>query len=290
MKNYLPLIATQILNIDLYSLFRIKGKEINAHGNQTYYLGYDGLHSTKDEINIDTELLNKILTGKAEIIYLKDKKKISDDCTICDITISAVANRFKLGNLNLLEWRFVYYLIAKNSSKKEVQIIDFKEFEFIYHYFCNILTKEKILLESLVKKGILLDYKKIENNQIEIILSDNLLNNIKTTNYTYKIKDISNFKCTASYLFYDYLIYQLKKENFKIIKIDLNEFKKICSINDDSYSIYTNLKNKVIVPILKDINNYIDKHKYGLRIFFDTIKQNRKVEKLKFTVIRKEEQ
>ena len=91
-------------------------------------------------------------------------------------------------------------------------------------------------------------------------------------------------------MFYDYLIYQLKKENFKIIKIDLNEFKKICSINDDSYSIYTNLKNKVIVPILKDINNYIDKHKYGLRIFFDTIKQNRKVEKLKFTVIRKEEQ
>ena len=69
MKNYMPLIATQILNIELYSLFRIKCKELHAHGNQTYYLGYDGLHSTKDEINIDSELLNKILTGKAEIIY-----------------------------------------------------------------------------------------------------------------------------------------------------------------------------------------------------------------------------
>ena len=71
MKNYMPLIATQILNIELYTLFRVKGKELHAHGNQTYYLGYDGLHSTKDEINIDSELLNKILTGKAEIIYLK---------------------------------------------------------------------------------------------------------------------------------------------------------------------------------------------------------------------------
>lgn len=70
MKNYMPLIATQILNIDLYTLFRVKSKEINAHGNQTYYLGYDGVHSTKDEINVDTELLNKILTGKAEIIYI----------------------------------------------------------------------------------------------------------------------------------------------------------------------------------------------------------------------------
>lgn len=244
MKNYIPLIATQILNIELYSLFRIKCKELHAHGNQTYYLGYDGLHSTKDEINIDSELLNKILTGKAEIIYLKDKKKISDDCTICDITISAVANRFKLGDLNLLEWRFVYYLIAKNNSKKEVQIIDFKEFEFIYHYFCNTLTKEKILLESLVNKGILVDYKKVGNQQIEVKLSNTLLNNIKTTNCTYKIKNISNFKYVASYLFYDYLIYQLKKENFKVIEMDLNEFKKICSINGGSYLIYTNLKKE----------------------------------------------
>lgn len=290
MKNYMPLIATQILNIELYSLFRIKCKELHAHGNQTYYLGYDGLHSTKDEINIDSELLNKILTGKAEIIYLKDKKKISDDCTICDIAINAVSSRFKLGDLNLLEWRFLYYLIAKNNNKKETQIIDFKEFKFIYHYFCNTLTKEKILLESLVNKGILVDYKKVGNQQIEVNLSNNLLNNIKTTNYTYKIKNISNFKCVASYLFYDYLIYQLKKENFKVIEIDLNEFKKICSINGGSYSIYTNLKKRIINPILNDINNYVDKHKYGLRIFFDAIKQNRKVEKLKFTIIRKEEE
>lgn len=290
MKNYMPLIATQILNIELYTLFRVKGKELHAHGNQTYYLGYDGLHSTKDEINIDSELLNKILTGKAEIIYLKDKKKISDDCTICDIAINAVSSRFKLGDLNLLEWRFLYYLIAKNNNKKETQIIDFKEFKFIYHYFCNTLTKEKILLESLVNKGILVDYKKVGNQQIEVNLSNILLNNIKTTNYTYKIKNISNFKCVASYLFYDYLIYQLKKENFKVIEIDLNEFKKICSINGGSYSIYTNLKKRIINPILNDINNYVDKHKYGLRIFFDAIKQNRKVEKLKFTVIRKEEE
>ena len=83
---------------------------------------------------------------------------------------------------------------------------------------------------------------------------------------------------------------QLKKENFKIIEVDLNQFKRICSINRKSYSTYTCLKNKVIIPVLGDINNYIDKHKYGLRVFFDSIKENRKVEKLKFTIIRKEEQ
>ena len=117
-----------------------------------------------------------------------------------------------------------------------------------------------------------------------------MLDSIRRTNYKYKIKNISDFKCKARFLFYDYLICQLKKENFKIIEVDLNQFKKICSINRKSYSTYTCLKNKVIIPVLGDINNYIDKHKYGLRVFFDSIKENRKVEKLKFTIIRKEEQ
>ena len=112
MKNYIPLIATQILNIELYSSFRIKCKEIKTHGNQTYYLGYDGLHSTKDEINVDTELFNKILTGKAEIIYIKNKNKIPENKNIRNLEINAIADRFKLGNLNLIEWRFIYYLIS----------------------------------------------------------------------------------------------------------------------------------------------------------------------------------
>ena len=112
----MPLIATQILNIELYTLFRVKGKEIKTHGNQTYYLGYDGLHSTKDEVNTDPELLNKILTGKAEIIYLKDKNKLPDNPKICDIEIDAIADRFKIGDLNLMEWKFIYYLIAKNND------------------------------------------------------------------------------------------------------------------------------------------------------------------------------
>lgn len=75
MKNYIPLIVTQILNIKLYTLFRVKSKDINNHGNQTYYFSYDGLHNNNDEINVDLELQNKILTGKAEIIYPKNQKK-----------------------------------------------------------------------------------------------------------------------------------------------------------------------------------------------------------------------
>lgn len=273
MKNYMPLIATQILNIKLYTLFRVKGKDINNHGNQTYYLGYDGLHSTKDEINIDSELLNKILTGKAEIIYIKNKNKIPDNMNIRNLEINAIADRFKLGNLNLIEWRFIYYLISKNTNKNKTQIVSFREFEYIYKYTTNTITNEKIMLESLLKKGLLLNYKKIENREIEITFSDILLSSIRKSNYKYEINNIAEFKHTASYLLYDYFICQLKKDNFKVVELKINELKRICSINTETYPRCIDLKNIIILPSIIDINNFINKNNHGVRVFCDNIKK-----------------
>lgn len=290
MKNYMPLIATQILNIKLYTLFRVKGKELHAHGNQTYYLGYDGLHSTKDEINIDSELLNKILTGKAEIIYIKNKNKIPDNMNIRNLEINAIADRFKLGNLNLIEWRFIYYLISKNTNKNKTQIVSFREFEYIYKYTTNTITNEKIMLESLLKKGLLLNYKKIENREIEITFSDILLSSIRKSNYKYEINNIAEFKHTASYLLYDYFICQLKKDNFKVVELKINELKRICSINTETYPRCINLKNIIILPSIIDINNFINKNNHGVRVFYDNIKKNRTIVGFKFTIIRKEKQ
>ena len=283
MKNYMPLIATQILNIKLYTLFRVKGKELHAHGNQTYYLGYDGLHSTKDEINIDSELLNKILTGKAEIIYIKNKNKIPDNMNIRNLEINAIADRFKLGNLNLIEWRFIYYLISKNTNKNKTQIVSFREFEYIYKYTTNTITNEKIMLESLLKKGLLLNYKKIENREIEITFSDILLSSIRKSNYKYEINNIAEFKHTASYLLYDYFICQLKKDNFKVVELKINELKRICSINTETYPRCIDLKNIIILPS-------INKNNHGVRVFCDNIKKNRTIVGFKFTIIRKEKQ
>ena len=273
MKNYMPLIATQILNIDLYTLFRVKSKEINAHGNQTYYLGYDGVHSTKDEINVDTELLNKILTGKAEIIYIKNKNKIPENKNIRNLEINAIADRFKLGNLNLIEWRFIYYLIGKNTNKNKTQTVSFKEFEYIYKYKTNTITNEKIMLESLLKKGLLLNYKKIENREIEITFSDILLSSIRKSNYKYEINNIAEFKHTASYLLYDYFICQLKKDNFRVVELKINELKRICSINTETYPRCIDLKNIIILPSIIDINNFINKNNHGVRVFCDNIKK-----------------
>lgn len=290
MKNYMPLIATQILNTELYTLFRVKGKDINNHGNQTYYLGYDGLHSTKDEVNIDTELLNKILTGKAEIIYIKNKNKIPDNMNIRNLEINAIADRFKLGNLNLIEWRFIYYLISKNTNKNKTQIVSFREFEYIYKYTTNTITNEKIMLESLLKKGLLLNYKKIENREIEITFSDILLSSIRKSNYKYEINNIAEFKHTASYLLYDYFICQLKKDNFKVVELKINELKRICSINTETYPRCIDLKNIIILPSIIDINNFINKNNHGVRVFCDNIKKNRTIVGFKFTIIRKEKQ
>ena len=288
MKNYIPLIVTQILNIKLYTLFRVKGKDINNHGNQTYYFSYDGLHNNNDEINVDLELQNKILTGKAEIIYPKNQKKIPQNINTNDFEINAIVNRFKLGDLTLAEWKFVYYLITKNNSKNEKQIIDFEEFECLYHYQGNTVTKEKQILNSLLEKQILIDYKNKENRKTEITFSNKLLDNIRKTGYKYKLKSIIDFKCKATFPFYDYLIYQLKNENFETIKLTLKEFKKTCSLSNKNYLRYSSLKNKVINPVMNDINDSLSKNKYGLRVYLEEIKDNQKVIGLKINVIRKE--
>lgn len=288
MKNYIPLIVTQILNIKLYTLFRVKGKDINNHGNQTYYFSYDGLHNNNDEINVDLELQNKILTGKAEIIYPKNQKKIPQNINTNDFEINAIVNRFKLGDLTLAEWKFVYYLITKNNSKSEKQIIDFEEFECLYHYQGNTVTKEKQILNSLLEKQILIDYKNKKNRKTEITFSNKLLDNIRKTGYKYKLKSIIDFKCKATFPFYDYLIYQLKNENFETIELTLKEFKKTCSLSNKNYLRYSSLKNKVINPVMNDINDSLSKNKYGLRVYLEEIKDNQKVIGLKINVIRKE--
>ena len=288
MKNYIPLIVTQILNIKLYTLFKIKGKDINNHGNQKYYFSYDGLHNSNDEINVNLELQNKILTGKAEIIYPKNQKKIPQNINTNDFEINAIIDRFKLGDLTLTEWKFVYYLITKNNSKNEKQIINFEEFEYLYHYQGNIITKEKKILNSLLEKQILIDYKNKENRKAEITFSNKLLDNIRKTGYQYKLKNIIDFKCKATFPFYDYLIYQLKNENFETIELTLKEFKKICSLSNKNYLRYSSLKNKVINPVMNDINNSLSKNKYGLRVYLEEIKNNQKVISLKINVIRKD--
>ena len=246
------------------------------------------MHNNNDEINIDLELQNKILTGKAEIIYPKNQKKIPQNINTNDFEINAIVNRFKLGDLTLAEWKFVYYLITKNNSKSEKQIIDFEEFEYLYHYQGNTVTKEKQILNSLLEKQILIDYKNKENRKTEITFSNKLLDNIRKTGYKYKLKSIIDFKCKATFPFYDYLIYQLKNENFETVELTLKEFKKTCSLSNTNYLRYSSLKNKVINPVMNDINDSLSKNKYGLRVYLEEIKDNQKVIGLKINVIRKE--
>lgn len=88
--------------------------------------------------------------------------------------------------------------------------------------------------------------------------------------------------------FYDYLIYQLKNENFETVELTLKEFKKTCSLSNKNYLRYSSLKNKVINPVMNDINDSLSKNKYGLRVYLEEIKDNQKVIGLKINVIRKE--
>ena len=288
MTNYMPIIAEQILNIELYNYFKIKCTDKKYPRNQTYYLGYDGLHHRKDEVNTDNELLNKIITGQAEIIYIKNSQdKLTNKNTF---QIYAIKESWKLGNFEVMEWKLLYYIMNLFYKNHDIsQTIEFNEFEQYYHYTTNMITTENRILSSLYNKKILTSYQKYKDKKSMIIISTNFLElwNFHKSNYIYTAEYISYFKSKASFPFFNYIIYQLKNEKTKTIELNINEFKRICCINEDAYSLFTPLKNKIITPILNDIENATKKCKYGIIIFFNKIKTKNEIT-LKFTIIRKD--
>ena len=231
MTNYMPIIAEQILNIELYNYFKIKCTDKKYPRNQTYYLGYDGLHHRKDEVNTDNELLNKIITGQAEIIYIKNSQdKLTNKNTF---QIYAIKESWKLGNFEVMEWKLLYYIMNLFYKNHDIsQTIEFNEFEQYYHYTTNMITTENRILSSLYNKKILTSYQKYKDKKSMIIISTNFLElwNFHKSNYIYTAEYISYFKSKASFPFFNYIIYQLKNEKTKFnrtLEKGLREFEKI---------------------------------------------------------------
>ena len=290
MTNFLPIIAEQFLNIELYSYFKIKCTDKKYPRNQTYYLGYDGLHHRKNETNTDNELLNKILTGQAEIINLNKAQKQNKTNEQNTFQIHAIKDSWEIINLEMMEWKLMCYIINLFYINNNLTLtIEFDKFEQYYHYKTNMITTENRALYSLYNKKILTNYQKYKDKKSIITISSDIIKlwDSHKTNYTYTADYISYFKSKASFPFLNYIISQLKNEKTKIIELSIEQLKIICCINKDSYPSFVSLKNKVIIPILHDIEDATKRCKYGIIIFFNKIKSKKEIT-LKFTIIRKD--
>jgi len=94
----------------------------------------------------------------------------------------------------------------------------------------------------------------------------------------YPLEDILNLKLKHSLKLYEYL----KSISFNELIISLEKLKKRIDIPNESYDKYGIFKQKVLEPVLKEINE-----KTSINVKYEPIKDGRKVVKIKFTIERK---
>ena len=104
----------------------------------------------------------------------------------------------------------------------------------------------------------------------------------------YELINIINFKNVNTFKFYEFLLDKLKNENEAIFTLSFEETKEMFHVAK-KYERYTDFKNNVLKPILKDINeeNYNKENFCNIRLAIETVKNGRKMSGIKFTVTRK---
>lgn len=95
----------------------------------------------------------------------------------------------------------------------------------------------------------------------------------------YKIENILQFKSNYSISFYEYFKAEMfKKETIKTVVLEINYMHKWLD-TPKSYQIYNNFKQKVLTPVMEDLQKFSD-----IYFKFKEIKTGRKVTHIEFTI------
>jgi len=200
-------------------------------------------------------------------------------------------------DLSLQEQKLILTLASTVQPSDE----DFKEYEFKIKDFMELLeiknnsgyAEVKQMTKSLMRKVFEIREGKDtvqmawfssvryrEGEGIVILKFDNCLKpyllQLKEFYTSYKLENILSLKSK-----YALRLYEIMKCNDfrKSFKIELDEFKRILGITEKSYSVYQNVKNKVILQAQKELSTKTD-----ISFEFEEIKTGRKVTSLKFII------
>lgn len=200
-------------------------------------------------------------------------------------------------DLSLQEQKLILTLASTVQPNDE----DFKEYEFKIKDFMDLLeiknnsgyTEIKQMTKNLMRKVFEIregrdtvqmawfsSVRYREGEGIVILKFDNCLKpyllQLKEFYTSYKLENILSLKSK-----YALRLYEIMKSNQfrKTFEIELAEFKRILGITEKSYSVYQNVKNKVILQAQKELNTKTD-----ISFDFEEIKTGRKVTSLKFLI------
>lgn len=239
-------------------------------------------------LTIDKEL-KKTNPVYITVDRLVSKKKLS---ILAEKIIRAIASNIAEGNCTNLEDLSLYTNIETSiNTKTFCEIFNYKN----DNCFTNLAdAREELQYTGFTLPGkcrptdSLIAKSYVKNGNMYFQISPLVLPYYVGKGIDYELINIINFKNVNTFKFYEFLLDKLKNENEAIFTLSFEETKEMFHVAK-KYERYTDFKNNVLKPILKDINeeNYNKENFCNIRLAIETVKNGRKMSGIKFTVTRK---
>lgn len=240
-------------------------------------------------LTIDKEL-KKTNPVYITVDRLVSKMKLS---VLAEKIIRAIASNIAEGNCTNLEDLSLYTNIETSiNTKTFCEVFNYKN----DNCFTNLAdAREELQYTGFFLPGktrptaSLINNSYVKNGNMYFQISPLVLPYYVGKGIDYELINIINFKNVNTFKFYEFLLDKLKNENEAIFTLSFEETKGMFHVAK-KYERYTDFKNNVLKPILKDINeeNYNKENFCNIRLSIETIKNNRKITGIQFTITRKE--
>lgn len=240
-------------------------------------------------LTIDKEL-KKTNPVYITVDRLVSKMKLS---VLAEKIIRAIASNIAEGNCTNLEDLSLYTNIETSiNTKTFCEVFNYKN----DNCFTNLAdAREELQYTGFFLPGktrptaSLINNSYVKNGNMYFQISPLVLPYYVGKGIDYELINIINFKNVNTFKFYEFLLDKLKNENEAIFTLSFEETKEMFHVAK-KYERYTDFKNNVLKPILKDINeeNYNKENFCNIRLSIETIKNNRKITGIQFTITRKE--
>lgn len=229
-------------------------------------------------------------------VYIKDNFNMKKQELIVVQKNELVQNTI-YKNLSVNDLKLFKLIISKIDSKttlfKDFYIITYEELNLIDYPIKNRYEIVLNSLKNLASFYIKIDTKEqskhiglLQNNfifkrydrQFVITIHNDLLEYLLVLKNKFTMYEISNIKNLSNK--YELKLYEYIKSfhnRGNSIDLTIKTLRKVLELNEDEYTLYGNLNQRIIKPAIKNISKYTD-----LTIVVRTIKENKKVVKIRF--------
>lgn len=147
----------------------------------------------------------------------------------------------------------------------------------------NIIITFPIAVQAQV--GVI-SFSIIKNNKLMVQIHPYMLPFYAMKGQSYELANILSFQNPYTFKFYEIFLSALEDEDFAYLTMSIEQIRTSLKL-EKKYPLYANFKDRVLKPIIQDINKETKNNLCNITIDFQEIKKEKKVTEIKFTIKRK---